>query len=291
MSWHDRTGPRPPSWRTVEKQLQRHVGELMGPSPLCLDPHNRPPLVPLLLAHRDWRLAGHLPPPHRAPKPTPEVMTGVTPARGGGHLGLRLAIVLTFHGDLGTMFAAVSVVVNVPLPVTALLVLVLATAGLFLAHQVGCELRLRHRGLARMPAVLVALRAVVWLCVGLVAALLRLAAPLSSAGGFAGVGPSNAAAVSVLLAGLHFVLHIGTGLAVATLGFRTGDPEGGRLAAPGTAGRLRARSDRRRQVASARIDAYFRVLAADTALKLAAGFRDPATTDFLTASVGQERPR
>ncbi|MGH3978313.1 MAG: hypothetical protein ACRDRZ_04825, partial [Pseudonocardiaceae bacterium] len=85
---------------------------------------------------------------------------------------------------------------------------------------------------------------------------------------FAAVGvgatsASNGAAVSVLLAVLILVLYIGSGLG----------------------------ADRRHQVATARIDAYFRVLAADTALTLAAAFHDPASTDALTASLNEEEPR
>lgn len=70
------------------------------------------------------------------------------------HRGLRLVIALI--GDLGTIFATVTVVVNTPLPVTAVLVLILGAAALFVAHEV----RLRLRA-ARMPAVLATLLTVV----------------------------------------------------------------------------------------------------------------------------------
>lgn len=68
----------------------------------------------------------------------------ISSAGSRGHLGFRPLI--TLIGDLGTILATVTVVVNTPLPVTAVLVVVVVVLA--------------------------------------AAALLRLAAPLNSAGGF-----------------------------------------------------------------------------------------------------------
>jgi hypothetical protein len=192
-----------------------------------------------------------------------------------GRPGLPLLIAVASLGDLGTIFSAVSAMITMPLPVTALLVLTMATAGLFAAHEIGRELRLRRLGAARMPGVLVTLLAVIWLAVGLVAALSRFAAPPNSPSGITVTVTFDAAAVHVPLAGLVAVLYSASGLAAAALGFLTGDSGHQRAAWPGIAARLRERENRRHQVATARIDAYFRVLAADIALTLAATLHDP----------------
>jgi hypothetical protein len=149
---------------------------------------------------------------------------GLSEPRQRRRFELLIVIALTVPGDVGTIFAAVSVVANAPFAVTALLVLALAAASLFLAHSVGRGLRLRRLGAARMPAVLVTLLALIWLAVGLAAALLPLATPLNSAG-FGTTGASTGATMNVLLAGLLFVVYVGSGLAAGMLGFLTSGRE------------------------------------------------------------------
>ncbi len=155
----------------------------------------------------------------------PEIETGSAASPRKGQLGLRVVIALTVPGDIGAIFAAVSVVLNTSLAVTALLVLALVAASLFLAHEVGRGLRLRRLGAARMPPALVALLAVIWLVAGLAAALLRLTAPLNATSDLGAIGASNSAAMSMLLAVLLFVLYVGSGLAAATLGYLRSGPE------------------------------------------------------------------
>lgn len=80
-----------------------------------------------------WRERNGPRPPRQQDKgvPTgrpPKIEAKPPRTRSEGRLRLRLVITLTFVGDVGAIFAAVSVVVNTPLPVTALLVLALATA-------------------------------------------------------------------------------------------------------------------------------------------------------------------
>lgn len=116
--------------------------------PRCLGPRSRPRFVLFLKA-----------------KDSPPA------CRNQSRLRLRIVITLTFAGDLGTIFSAVSVVANMPSPVTALLAPTLAAGSLFLVHKMGRGLRRRGCGAARMPAVLVTVLAALWLVAGLVAAL------------------------------------------------------------------------------------------------------------------------
>lgn len=218
FTWRGRNSPRPPSLRRVENQLQRHVRKFTGPSPRCLDPHHRPPFAPLLLAHRDWRLASH---PQRQGTPAghpPETGDSPPESRGIGQPRLRIVIALTFIGDVGTICAAISVAVD--------------TVSL-------------------------------------------------------GATSDSGTAVSLPL----LVLYVGSRLAMAMLGTRTSARKGDQSALPGIPARLRARADRRRTIATARINAYFRVLAADTALTLTAAFHDPATTTALASALNEEKPR
>ncbi len=103
------------------------------------------------------------------PGHAPEIDNGPPVSRRKLHLRLRVGITLTFAGDLGTVVAAISIVVNTPLPV--LLVLTLAATSLLLAHKMGDRRRPRWLSAAWIPAVVVTVIVVVWLVAGLVAVL------------------------------------------------------------------------------------------------------------------------
>lgn len=255
-------GPRPPSRRRLEKRLGVHVDALNAP-PASLDPYNRLPFGPLLAAHRAWRLAGkgRIDTPHAA-----------------AHPGLLVIVVVTLLGDMSTLYVSLSVIANAPAGVTAFIAVTLGALAMFLAHQVGHALGRRSRHEPRPPTALTILCGVVWLAVGTVAALMRLAAPLNPSDGL-GAAPSNSVAVSILLAGLLFVLYAGNGLAAATFGYRTAES-----GEPGLPAWLRANRDRRLRTAEARITAYFDALDADNALRLAAIHGNPMTTDVLTVA-------